>query len=517
MKRFLLCVIGMMISVTIMAQVATNPDEAEYYIKGKLYVEDNGKGGVTFKLTDVEKKGITYSGYTMYGTEEKENVYFTLYEAKTDYPDGFDAKLQFWRYDEDIHEWQTDSEFRPSAMTYEETKTMAVMMLIDCSSSLGADFKTVKSGALNFIDRLYRASEGKGNINLGIIGFSTIGETQVFPMKPLTYENYKGEDGMKDFIDNTLYKTYEGTALYYSMDKAVDMIEDFYSKLSNTDKRNFANAVMVTFTDGLDQTSRNLEKKFLTTDAYYNYAKTLNGKAIGNNVQLCSILRGVLGKDITTTAQEDKLKRIGNELSGGCSDMIEGFRLLDNVSQMYDEFDRIADNLITQWQNLRCYAPNSFEGRVAWTFRNAEKPKPLVVEKPREPKKEGNTIIGINVGVGVSKENHDLDYVALTGGFDFAFPISQRINLGAYVSGGFEFAGYGALVEAGPLMLINFDKGGSVYLGGGYAHAFPYYGGADFRLGYRFKNGLYLFGDFISMSWLDSSLSIKMFNIGYSF
>ncbi len=521
MKKFLLLALGIALSVAAKAQVnATNPDKAEYYIKGYLSVEDDGRGGVIYKLTQLDHKGIYFSGHSQKGVEEDENVYFTLYEAITDHPGGFASGLQFWRYDEDIEgddKWQTDSEFKPSAMSYEETKTMAVMLLIDCSSSLGADFKTVKSGALNFINRLFVASNGKGNIVLGIIGFSTIGETQVFPMRPLNYSNYMGKDGMKDFIENTLDRTYPGTALYYSMDKAVEMIEEYYVGLSGNERKDFANALMITFTDGLDQTSRNLEKGIRTTDAYYNEVKRLNGKSIGNNVYLCSIMRGVRGVDITTDAQEDKLRRIGAELTGGCNDKIKGFELLANVSQMYGEFDKIADNLITQWQNLRCYAPNSYEGKVAWTFRNAEKPKPRIVEKPREPKKEGNTIIGINVGVGVSKKNHDMDYVALTGGFDFAFPISQRINLGAYVSGGFEFAGYGALVEAGPLMLINFDKGGSVYLGGGYAHEFPYYGGADFRLGYRFKNGLYLFGDFISMSWLDSSLSIKMFNIGYSF
>lgn len=522
MKKFLLLALGIALSVAAKAQVnATNPDKAEYYIKGYLSVEDDGRGGVIYKLTQLDHKGIYFSGHSQKGVEEDENVYFTLYEAKTDYPGGFASGLQFWRYDEDIEgddKWQTDSEFKPSAMSYEETKTMAVMLLIDCSSSLGADFKTVKSGALNFINRLFVASNGKGNIVLGIIGFSTIGETQVFPMRPLNYSNYMGKDGMKDFIENTLDRTYPGTALYYSMDKAVEMIEEYYVGLSGNERKDFANALMITFTDGLDQTSRNLEKGIRTTDAYYNEVKRLNGKSIGNNVYLCSIMRGVRGVDITTDAQEDKLRRIGAELTGGCNDKIEGFRLLDNVSQMYDEFDRIADNLITQWQNLRCYAPNSYEGKVAWTFRNAEKPKPRIVEKPREPKKRGDFFFGINVGAGLAK-HYDSDwgwtgqYLALTGGLDLAFPITHRISLGAFVSGGFDFTFYDALLEAGPLMLINLDKGGSIYLGAGYSHEFEYYGGGDLRLGYKFKNGLYLFGDFIRTS----EYSIQMINIGYSF
>lgn len=399
------------------------------------------------------------------------------------------------------------------------------MMLIDCSKSLGNGFYKVKDGALNFIERLYNASEGKGNINLGIIGFSTIKETKVFPMKPLTAENYYGIGGMREFINKTLWETYDGTALYYSMDKAVEIIEGYYAGLSESDKKNFAKAIMITFTDGLDQTSRNLDKDILTADAYYEYAKNFDGKMIGNNVQLCSILRGVRGVDIRTDAQKDKLVRVANELSGHCDSSIEAFKMLDGISQLYEEYNRIADNLIKQWQNLACWAPNSYAGPVAWTFRNVEKPKQL---PPLPPKKKNKWFVGFNVGLGQAYvddyyKHHHYPYqgVAFGGGLDVAFPIGKRINFGAYVSGGYEAAGDEPILEAGPLLLINFNNGGSIYLGGGYTDLFHDGDGYNLRFGYKFKNGLYLFGDFVraqdDRTYGEKKTKIWFVNIGKSF
>lgn len=508
-KRFLLFAIGMMFSVAAMAQVsATNPEEADYYIKGYLSVERTSSGGVTYKLTDVSRKGITFSTYTMHGTEDGESVYFTMKEAGTDpeYPGGFEAGLQFWRFDDDIEgtqaeKWQTDSEFRPSALGFEQTKTMALVMLIDCSNSLGNDFSKVKNSALNFINRLYKASAGRGNINLGIIGFSSIGETKFFEIRPLTENTY---NDIEYFIKYTLSQTHDGTALFFSMDKAVDMIEEYYEGLD--DKKAFAKAEMFIFTDGLDQTSNNRAKNIITTDEYLEYVKGLKGKMIGN-VRLCSHLRGVRGVDIKTEGQLLKFERLGREI-------VDDFKLLANVSALDAEFEDYAKDLINQWQNLYCYAPNSYKGRVAWTFRNTEKPKPLIIEKHEEPKQKGKLFCGINAGIGISYYSYYYSYtsIAFSGGLDIAFQVKEHSGFGFYGSVGFENAGESVFVNGGLLGLVGFNNGGALYLGGGYTYAFRHDGGADFRVGYKFKNGLYLFSEGCAFF---GGGTLSMLHVGY--
>lgn len=517
-KRLLLTAICAMSVMMAMAQVnAAYPDEAEYFIKGRVSVEKNPNGGVDYKLYDVTSKGISFEQYQYYwGREDGESVYFTLNRAKTDYPGGFESGLTFWRYDEDIQQWQTDSEFRPSTADFEETKQMAVMVLIDCSRSLGDEWSVAKESAVNFIDLMYNISRGRGNIKIGIIGFSTIGATKTFEMQPL---NERTKEQMRSFIRYDL-KQEDGTALFYAMDNAVEMMEEYCRR--NINPSDLAVTSMAIFTDGLDQISRNLDKNILTTDEYRNYVKQLKDRKIGTTT-MYSTMFGLKGIDITTEAQWQKFRRIGEEQT-------DKFVELKDIYQLDKAFSDFAKDLTDAWQNLKCYAPNSYRGRVAWTFRNTG--KQMVVEKPKEPRKRGKWFIGMNVGVGLSRFdywNSNIMYkdenVALTGGFDLAFPVGKRVNLGAYVAGGYDFAGWAPILEAGPLMLINSDKGGSVYLGGGYTCLFGNGNGANLRLGWKFRNGLYIFGSYVFAGddyyykgdMYYKRTQIAFFNIGFSF
>ena len=49
-----------------------------------------------------------------------------------------------------------DSEFTPNGntVTHEEFRSALVMLVLDCSSSLGTDFQSVKSAANQFIETL---------------------------------------------------------------------------------------------------------------------------------------------------------------------------------------------------------------------------------------------------------------------------------------------------------------------------------------------------------------------------
>ena len=238
-----------------------------------------------------------------------------------------------------------------------------------------------------------------------------------------------------------------------------------------------SSAIMVTFTDGLDQTSRDEDKGIYTAEDYYTeLQRKMQGKRF-NGVPLQSKMRGVRGGDIASDAQLGKFRRIGESLAD--------FKLLGNVSELGQEFKSIAQGLISEWSVLNCFVPNSFKGTVAWTYPTMVR-KAFALDKTREPKKKGRTFFGINAGI----EMRGIDF---SGGFDLAFPLKERSGVGFYASGGYSLFCEDFIASGGLLVLIGFNNDGALYLGGGYA----YYedGNADFRIGYKFKNGLYLFGE----------------------
>ena len=77
-------------------------------------------------------------------------------------------KMQQWHMEPSQTTWTRNSEFKPSEaiVTTEERKTAVVMLILDCSSSLGNDFAKVKSAASDFIKTLAGEVTG-GNDNPG--------------------------------------------------------------------------------------------------------------------------------------------------------------------------------------------------------------------------------------------------------------------------------------------------------------------------------------------------------------
>lgn len=77
------------------------------------------------------------------------------------------SKMQQWHMETNQTTWTRNSEFKPSEaiVTTEERKTAVVMLILDCSSSLGSDFAKVKSAASDFINTLAGgvSDEGSGN------------------------------------------------------------------------------------------------------------------------------------------------------------------------------------------------------------------------------------------------------------------------------------------------------------------------------------------------------------------
>ncbi|MDO5314562.1 MAG: VWA domain-containing protein [bacterium] len=525
-KRLLLTAICVLSMAVAMAQNnRTNPDVADYFIKGYLSIERGSDGKPVYKLSDIQKRGISFDdpGAMMKGEETlDEDVMFEFTHYTTDYIGGITTPLDFWRYDETIHEWQPDVETRQGNASLQKKKSMVLMLVLDCSSSLQNDFSFVQEAAKSFIKSMLDAS-GKGNVKIGIVCFSKISETDFFPITSLTNDSYYD---MCRFINSR--NVQNGTALYYAMDKAIDVMES-YCNNSIPAKEPLSAAMMVTFTDGLDQTSRDEEKGIYTADDYYiELQRKMKSKRF-NGVPLQSKMRGVRGVDIATEAQLGKFSQIGNSLAD--------FKLLNNVSELGQEFQGIAKSLIDEWAVLNCFVPNSFKGRVAWTYPSK---KQVVAEKPKEPRKRGRWFVGLNAGLGISnyyqnKVNYyqreyggsvysytrydDYLGLAFSGGFDIAFPIGRAANLGLFSSVGFETADNTLLLSAGPLLLINFRNGSSLYLGGGMSSAYFDSFGTDWRVGFKFNNGLYLFAELLSISdswsYEDSFYIIDGYNYNY--
>lgn len=463
--------IGLAVSLTVMAQSnRTNPDNAQYFIKGNLSIEKGADGKTVYKLSQIDNSGIYFDNpYATRTGEEtsKEDVLFQFSHARTDYPGGINTPLDFWRYDNSINEWQPDGETRQGTAGVEQKKSMVVMLVLDCSSSLGTDFNLVQGAANNFIRSLYEASQGSGNIKLGIVGFSKINETRIFNIRSLTSDSYYE---MTSFINRL--STQNGTALYYAMDKSVGELMEAYCKTSIPSTEPLSAAIMVTFTDGLDQTSRNPDKNILTADNYYDeiltkYGTKMQNKSF-NSIHLQHEIRGVKGNDIISEAQLGKFQRIGESLGN--------FKLLGNYSELGREFEDIAKNLIDQWRILNLYVPNSFSGRVAWTYPS-ERTKPTSTPILKSDRK---AFVGLNVTLGVPMTMPGYYYSSHTDfgtgicpklGVDVAWPLSEKIAIGLYANAGPNFTfykyyyysnyyyssavGFGFDVKVGMLMLIN--------------------------------------------------------------
>ena len=130
-----------------------NPDESNCYIQG-TYINNNG----IKQLTDIQYVGLeSASGYTISASTEGIFNVFSFQnltdlngdQMSTDY-------VKQWNWVESVNQWQPNSEFTPSGNTevVNEYKSAMIMLVLDCSSSLGSDFVNMKTAANSFIETL---------------------------------------------------------------------------------------------------------------------------------------------------------------------------------------------------------------------------------------------------------------------------------------------------------------------------------------------------------------------------
>ena len=112
---------------------------------------------------------------------------------------------------------------------------------------------------------------------------------------------------------------------------------------------------------------------------------------------------------------------------------------VNNTAELDRQFKSIAKSLIDSWKVLSCFISAGQNGKVCWTF--GKKYVQPVVEKSDVP-----LLLGLNGGLGIPMEFGEclgagLDFHL---GFDFAYPLTDRFALGAYLSvgGGFTAGEY---------------------------------------------------------------------------
>lgn len=507
MKRIILSALIFLGITGICAQKVVNPLNSPYYIKGTTQINPS-TGEVT--LHNIETKGFSFknSGDVIKGTEQKEKAVF-VFDQITATPeiDLIDKRLQLWRQDK-YGNWMTDEESGNGITEQKLNKNITIMLVLDCSNSLGDDFVRVKSGAKSFIEKLVYASNSE-YVHIGVIGFSSIEKTQVFDIRRL---NSKSMSEIITFINNL--QPDNATALYYAMDKATSMLDNYVTKnFKNVPDQNYEGSCLLAFTDGIDNATRYPERKIFTYNQAYNDIKnTLNTTRIKNQ-PIETYVIGARGVDIKSDAQVADFK---SNLEGLIPDENDGkFKYLENMVELESTFQEIANGLTQRWQNLSCTAPLTHEGGVCWTLGNI--PETAVVKKeettetPVKLRSYIAPVIGIGGGVIQDKYAAEGDkkywgFFNLEIGIDYAYPINKDFSVGGYFIyyNGFHaikttHTNYSGGIKIGPLITIgNYSNGGSAFvLGLGYEvggvkdfktiqHRF------DIRLGASVFNGHFL-------------------------
>ena len=121
------------------------------YIEGVFRLSDR-------TLTDVKYVGLSSeSGSKIVGVQSGIYVTFTFEGLKSMTSYSINASyIDQWSYITSSSKWQINSEFTPDNNTTVTVsrKTALIMLVLDCSSSLGSQFSTVKTQATYFISKL---------------------------------------------------------------------------------------------------------------------------------------------------------------------------------------------------------------------------------------------------------------------------------------------------------------------------------------------------------------------------
>lgn len=411
--------------------------QEEYYIEG--FYQRHGEGKYT--LTDVHTRGITIDGKTDFPKEvfpgnkvkiqcgklDATLIKFSFDKVVTECSTWRGLRFQYW--DDDNDKWKDDVEACMGESKGYSQKDMVMMLVLDYSSSMSSNTSRLKNMSIDFIRSVSKVSSG--NVHVGIIAFAGMDKAmnQIFPITPLNESN---KSKFEEFIRNSLQGT--ETALYYSMDNAMKMMEQYVSEHQfSTD--NFNGTCMITFTDGLDNASINDDISLTMHRGSKNeYLAYLSGQLQGpsrKKILGMPLEHFAVGFTGSETFTNEDMNLFENVLQRTTSDN-EHFKLVTRFEEVEAYFKDIINKLTSRWQTLNVYVGEAQHGKVRWVLECGDAPK---VEKPKKPKPDflRLPLLGLNVGFGggYSKPTQFLEFSA---GLDLAFACGPKFAFGIYGS-----------------------------------------------------------------------------------
>lgn len=463
----------------------------EYYIEG--FYERHGEGD--YSLKNVHTKGIYIDGETnlteiIRGSKEHITcddipatmVRFSFEKATTDCPNRWDNGFVFQYWDEDNSKWKTDVEACRGRTTSYSQKDMVIMLVLDYSGSMQNNISRLQSSAINFINSVSDISDG--NVHVGIIAFSgmDLARNQVFPITPLDKDNkYQFERFIRDS------KKGKETALYFSMDKAIQMMESYVrNKKFSSEKYN--GACMITFTDGLDNASINDEiASSMHRGRKNEYLSYLSEKLSGPSrktilgIPVENFAIGFTGSEDFSSEDKAFFREVLQRTTPDKDHLI----LSADFKDVERYFNDIIKKLTERWETLNMYVGESQYGRVRWVLNCGEAPRPAPI-----PGFKRSPWFGISAELGVNGE-------AFGGlNLDMAFSINKTFAIG----GRFGLTTGEAMgVLVGPEVKITFPNNSAIIAGFG-GGSVNEDGVFYFRAGYKLKNAWFftaetMFGD----------------------
>lgn len=464
----------------ILAVPAFAQENSNYYIEGNISIAQERNGRSVWYLTNINSKGIDFEHKdTIKAYETNDGVKFDFEHVTTTHPKGFGCGLKFYRWQNSYNRWQIDSEVRAAEETFSQEKQMTVMLVLDCSGSIGAnDFEKLKASAKQFVDTIYAKSHD-GRVHVGVIGFNSMKSTKVLDIQPLQPSSLLE---IHNFIDNL--KLSNNTALYYAMDLGIKKM-DSYVKTLHLNEMNYDGSYIVTFTDGYDndsfdpQIGRSAEG---VEHAYFKQVeKQINTKAIGG-AAIESFIIAIRGNDVNQDNED--FEKVLSRLS---SDK-RNFYQLKNFNKLQGVFQMIATDLIDKWKSLTCYIPRGYEGRVRWTI---------------DCSNHGEFFAGGHLFVGAFDSK-----LLLPVGFDLAYRLNDHFYVGGFADISIPFRNGGLAI--GPMALYALPNRSGFMLGMGirmgskskvdiseepgyeWQRDFPAF---VIRAGYKFKTPLYVMAE----------------------
>lgn len=522
-KLTILAVLLMALVMPVVAQnnkPRTPPDKAKYSIVGTM----NYRNGQRWLDNPMGKRiDFEYDETRPAMPTDKADLEVRFDFVKTDHPM---TKLDFWRYDSEAGEWIYDSEVRQGDTVAVTKMQTNVMLVVDKSSSLKGDFPKVQEAAIEFVNQLYTASREKGvTFRVGIIAFSTIKFTEVREITTLNATNY---NEIIAFIRGL--KMENGTALYYSLDKALDMLEK--DTRDNIKPDEYRESRIYAFTDGLDQASIDDERGIITPTQYYEHLRPLMKGS--QRKLIMNMSRKIVRSTMVTVRGDDMTDKQILLFDERAEQICDNVRKLNDMTKLVQEFKELAADLVNSNFMLYCYIPEGANGLVGWTFRDEN------IKVPRE-RKPAKFWLGAGLEGGMahefyekwdwwtdSRDGHQEWVLREAGAYSYPFfgvfvdgawPITPWFSLGA--SGVFDLIyytntyGYSWLKPgfgAGPLVKFTFRNQSALLLDGGVRMLIdditPY-----ISLGYKLKSPWY-FKVFATLD--DDGIKDMGIGVGYS-